>query len=515
MGASRGGVELHGSAGRGKGVGWAEAFVPLPAGYRPRDASRSVLHRVVREHLSTFLARAGAEGGLPKHLVATFHDFLRCGDPSCGFARLKCEACGHELFVPFSCKRRGLCPSCGGRWMADVAAHLVDSVIPRVPTRQWVLSVPFRYRCRLARDPRRMRQVQALLLRAVFAFYRRRARALGIDRPQFGAVVFPQRFGSSINVQVHWHCLFADGVFISEPEGAPSFRFVGEPSDADVEQVAEVLAVRVGRLASRLGWEADEDEPDDLLGRATAASLQAPLALGALPVAAPEPPRTPRCAQVDGYSVHANVALAAWDRRGLEKLLRYMARPPLAVDRLSLDEQGRVIYRLRRRRKDGADTLVLDPVDLVARLAALLPPPKMHGLTYCGIFGPAAKDRAAIVPSPQERPPDCPRPSPPESAEPTPRPEAGERRARKRLSWASLLERCFAVDVTRCGKCGGAMRLIALIEDRAVAKKILDPLGLRSTAPPLASARPEPQAAFDGFDPPFWVDDPPPAEVQI
>ncbi len=228
--------------------------------------------------------------------------------------------------------------------------------------------------------------------------------------------------------------------------------------------------------------------------------------------------RTPLCAQVDGYSVHANVALAAWDRRDLERLLRYMARPPLAVDRLSLDEQGRVVYPLKKRRKDGAGVLVLDPLDLLARLAALLPPPKMHGLTYAGIFGPAAKDRAKSVPSPKERPPNCPRPAP--SPEVAPAPglgafegptlAAGQRRARKRLSWASLLARSFDVDLTVCGKCGGPMRLIALVEDRAVAKKILDPLGLRSTAPPLASARPELQAALHGFDPP-WVDLPPPA----
>jgi hypothetical protein len=90
----------------------------------------------------------------------------------------------------------------------------------------------------------------------------------------------------------------------------------------------------------------------------------------------------------------------------------------------------------------------------------------MHGLTYGGIFGPAAKDRAAFVPAPKEEPPDCQRRSPKtaaaaeatESAAVAPTLEAGERRARKRLSWASLLERCFAVDISLCGKCGGPTR---------------------------------------------------------
>ncbi len=338
--------------------------------------------------------------------------------------------------------------------------------------------------------------------------------ALEMDEPE-GKRTTPRVLTSSNSF--HWHCLFADGVFVKGPEAAPSFRYVGEPTDADVMNVAEVVAVRVGRLAGRLGWDVDENEPDDLLGRATAASLQAPLAFGASPVPPTEPPRAPLCAQVDGYSVHANVALAASNRRALERLIRYMARPPIAPDRLLLDEQGRVVYRLRKRRHDGAEVLVLDPLDFLARLAALLPPPKMHGLTYNGIFGPAAKDRAAIVPTPREQPPDCPRPPPkvlpaPGPAE-APTLAAGERQARKRLTWAALLKRTFAdVDVTVCGQCGGAMRLIALIEDRAVAKKILDHLGLRSTAPPLTPPRPPPQAAFDGFDAP-WVDDPSPPEA--
>jgi hypothetical protein len=71
-----------------------------------------------------------------------FDAFLECGILAHGFLLLHCADCGHDKLVAFSCKRRGFCPSCGARRMAQTAAHLVDHVIPHVPVRQWVLSLP-------------------------------------------------------------------------------------------------------------------------------------------------------------------------------------------------------------------------------------------------------------------------------------------------------------------------------------------------------------------------------------
>ena len=73
-----------------------------------------------------------------------------CGILAHGFLRLRCGDCGHDKLVAFSCKRRGFCPLCGARRMAQTAAHLVDHVIPHVPVRQWVLTVPYRLRYQMA-----------------------------------------------------------------------------------------------------------------------------------------------------------------------------------------------------------------------------------------------------------------------------------------------------------------------------------------------------------------------------
>jgi hypothetical protein len=117
-----------------------------------------VLHELVSRHAQTLIAELrDADGcGLPRYVDRELVEYLRCGMLAHGFARVRCQACDDEILVAFSCKRRGICPSCTARRMADTAAHLVDRVLPQAPYRQyrqWVLSVPKPLRLRLARDP--------------------------------------------------------------------------------------------------------------------------------------------------------------------------------------------------------------------------------------------------------------------------------------------------------------------------------------------------------------------------
>ena len=124
-------------------------MAPAVATYAPRDPSQTVLYTVIAEHLETFLASLDADpdaSGLPAYVEREFYDYWRCGILAHGFLRLGCDTCHHELLVPFSCKRRGFCPSCAGRRMAQMAAHLVEQVLPWVPTRQWVVSVPIPFK---------------------------------------------------------------------------------------------------------------------------------------------------------------------------------------------------------------------------------------------------------------------------------------------------------------------------------------------------------------------------------
>jgi hypothetical protein len=114
----------------------------------------------------------------------------------------------------------------------------------------------------------------------------------------------------------------------------------------------------------------------------------------------------PLSAQVAGLSLHAGVSVPARDRARLERLCRYVARPPVATDRLSALPDGNLCYRLRHTWRDGTTHVVLDPLELIERLVALIPPPRANQIRYHGVLAPCAGYRAAVVPAPPARPRD-------------------------------------------------------------------------------------------------------------
>ena len=100
---------------------------------------------------------------------------------------------------------------------------------------------------------------------------------------------------------------------------------------------------------------------------------------------------SPRCAAVSGFSLHANVCIPAKARRQLENLCRYAGRPAVATERLSLLPDGRLLYRLRHRWRNGATHAVFEPLEFAAKLAALVPPPMFNLVRYHGVLSPAAR----------------------------------------------------------------------------------------------------------------------------
>jgi hypothetical protein len=122
--------------------------------YERRRPEKTPLHKVVSENLESWLEwREAAERPVPGYVEDELRGYLACGLLCFGFARAVCMTCRTGFVVAFSCKGRGVCPSCNGRHMAQTAAHLADHVIPPVPVRQWVISVPKRLRGMLADRP--------------------------------------------------------------------------------------------------------------------------------------------------------------------------------------------------------------------------------------------------------------------------------------------------------------------------------------------------------------------------
>ena len=146
--------------------------------YRRRQPEKSILYRIVAEHAETVFAEAEASserGGYPQYVKDEVAAFMRCGLLPFGFARFSCRACGEERIVAYSCKKRGLCPSCIAKRSALTAAHLCDAVLPVCPYRQWTLSLPYALRLRLIRDGTLFTKVIRTFVRTVFSWQRRKA----------------------------------------------------------------------------------------------------------------------------------------------------------------------------------------------------------------------------------------------------------------------------------------------------------------------------------------------------
>ena len=377
------------------------------SGWRRRRPEKSALYRLLARHLHTYLEQAALSSqgsGVPWFVKRELESFMSCGIPARGFLRVRCPACRTDQVVAFSCKCRGVCPSCCARRMADTAAHLVDNVFPDVPIRQWVLTFPFRLRYLLAYNANLCRAVRKVSIRALLTFLRRRARKFGTHDGHSGAVCSLQRAGGSINIHVHLHVLALDGVFFQPDDDSDlAYQHLPAPREAEVQRLLETIRNRVARLLRKWGLDegADAEAGADDSGWSaclTQAGRARPAHLCRGPV--PQTARTTkrRCAELDGYTLHADTMIAGGERVALERLARYITRPPIATERLSIADDGRVLYRLKTPFHDGTSVLAFKPLPFIARLAALVPPPRFHLVTYHGVLAPNHALRSRVVP---------------------------------------------------------------------------------------------------------------------
>jgi len=208
--------------------------------YERHRPERTLLYQLVEDYYRALKAHLAAQGSaLPGYVEREFDEYLKCGRLEHGFLRVRCEICHAEHLVAFSCKRRGLCPSCGARRMArrlqdaggratqeakaESAALLVDEVFPAQPVRQWVLSFAYPLRFLFASRPAIMGQVLGIVYRCIATHLIKKA-GFSCATARTGAVTLIQRFGSALNLNIHFHMLFLDGVYVDGANGS-STRF--------------------------------------------------------------------------------------------------------------------------------------------------------------------------------------------------------------------------------------------------------------------------------------------------
>ncbi len=293
-----------------------------------------------------------------------------------------------------------------------------------------------------------------------------------------------------------------DGVYELDEQGRPcAWHTTKAPTRAELAHVLNKIIIRITKLLEKRGLiKLDEEDhlqldlsEDDTLARLQAGSATYRFTLGpnkgkkALTLkTVPENDHntmTGLVANNSGFSLHAGVAMAGNERDKIEKICRYIARPPVAIERLSLNQRGQVIYTLKKPYSDGTTQIVMTQIEFLEKLASIVPRPRVHLTRFAGVFAPHYMHRAMVVPKPKL------------TLAPS---DADKPKSKSRISWARLLKRVFNIDVETCHICSGKMKIIAAIEEPLVIRKILGHLGLPTRAPmPWPARGPPPTTDHD------------------
>jgi hypothetical protein len=437
--------------------------------------------------------------------------------------------------------------------MAAQAAHLVDCVLPAVPIRQFVLSFPFELSLLAATKPEVLRALARIHAEELARHYKSAAKKSGqTGKLHSGALTFVQRFGSSLNIHVHLHTCALDGVY-AEEANAPRFVPAAPPSRAELYVLTERVALRLMTWLRKRGYAKEDDHASNDTPERSFAEILAEVATqrGTLEnvkddtgeyqgPAEPAAPLRDEAVTRHGFNLHASLTIAANDDLGRERLCRYGLRPPFSLSRFRVLRDGRISYRVKKSARRSSRCRIMTPVECIARLCALVPPPRYPLTRFHGVLAPRAKLRPHIVPklppnasrscaaSPATRKglkdatgrtEDRPRPRDRGGAIlPTALPVAATTLARtidgadvpapnilsakhlgrigggllyaatSNVPWATLLARTFEVDVKSCVRCGGRLEVRAVVTEHDIARKILDAIPNAARAPPSADA---------------------------
>jgi hypothetical protein len=264
----------------------------------------------------------------------------------------------------------------------------------------------------------------------------------------------------------------------------PRFQRVEAPDKDEMEDLAQLISQRVGRCLERQGLlEQDAEnarlelapaEDTDAMPQILGSSVSYRIAIGPQqgrkafmirtirPLDRPDP-GLERVAKANGFSLHAGVSCEGHQKDKRERLCRYIARPAVAVPRLSLSSTGKVVYTLKTPYRDGTTQVAFDPMDFIARLAALVPKPRVNLTRYHGVLAPNHRWRGTVTPARRGK-----------GVKPianTEVPSPAERHAA--MTWAQRLKRVFNIDIEACSRCGGSVRVISCIEDQDIIDRIL------------------------------------------
>lgn len=387
----------------------------------PRQPQATTLYRLVNKHLDAFLDDTGQRQVLPGFIERTFRALLDCGLPEKGCLHLKCGHCGHQELVAFSCKLRGVCPSCTTRAANDGSARLTKLVLPEVGHRHWVVSYPFEVSQNLAFQPKLISKIERIVLTVLRHWEETRGIAC-----KTGGVLFRHRFGENLSLHIHSHIVMIDGGFRENDEGKLVFVQAADIGMEELNELAARLHRRIGKCLKRNGVSKEAAVPRTISDDT-------------------ENPCSGLATRIRG--LHVFVSKPVCDRKELERLCRYLLRSGVDVSRLRELPDGRYAYRLNRKDRKGNRDLVLTGPEMLGRLGSLIPASRFPARRYFGVLGGGAKWRRRVIPL---------------LATLKELHSAGKPVTHSRTDWAALLKRVYGIDALMCPMCKTLMELVRI-----------------------------------------------------
>lgn len=428
--------------------------------YVPRQSS-STLKRIVEDHLDELQCVYDDRfrsnyGPLHPRVIDLFERFVRCGDPHFGFLRFVCSGCDAERLLPFSCKARGLCPSCGKKRALVWAEHMVETVLPEVPYAPLTFTIPKILRPMFKFD----HTLYGDLCRATYAAIRKLCaeRFPDLNKPVPAFVASPQSFGSLLNLHPHVHGLCSLGVFDHEGTLYPD-------PDIDFSQAELPFREELFRLLRK------KDRIDD------------------------ERIEMMRSWPHSGFRVHAENPIDPNNKKALESILEYMERPPVSLKRLSLLDTGMVTYEGKFHPSLNRDHQVVTGLEF---LAMLVPHIALRYESKARCYGAISTTlRRKFGWTPDEAA------SPDLQTEVEGGSNAASCRAcqddkdsaytiARRRSWARLIRKVWLDDPEECLRCGERMKLVAVVSSPLQDELIKETLTARGEWHPPWSGRDPP-----------------------
>ena len=410
--------------------------------YRPRNPQTSAYFRCVQDHFEQLQMLwndryASRCGFWRPYVTDVIYRYLECGDLHFGFARVRCQDCGHEYLLAYSCKRRHFCPSCHQRRVVEFGEWLCTQVLESVPHRQWVFSIPKRLRIYFLFNRKLLAKLSRCAWKVLSAYLKQ---AVPFDDAVPGAAIAVHTFGEFQQFNPHLHLIVTDGCFLRESTTAcPGCCTFTKALGTTAKDLEELFRYEVLKMLKAEGKISDA-VIENLLSW-----------------------------HHSGFNVYCGPTIWPNNDQGLEDLARYIIRACFSQERMTyiadrdtLDGQAKVIYRS----KDGRTSKTFEALDWLAHMVTHIPNKSEHMVRYYGYYSNKSRGMRKKAGTDEQVPALI---------------ESDLSSKALRRNWARLIQKIYQIDPLLCPKCLGSMKVISFIEDDALIKKILIHLGLWET----------------------------------